>query len=422
MSRLALGISGLVIAAAGIGGGYWFAMHRMNAVPVTAPVAGAKPIYWHDPMYPSQRFDKPGKSPFMDMDLVPVYGEEKAGAGISVSPRVMQNLGVRLAEATEGTLPSSLEAVGAVAFDERSVAVVQARVAGFVEKLYARAPLDAVKRGQPMVEILAPEWVAAQEEYLALRRSDAATPELRAAARQRLMLAGMPDETIAAMEADGRARSRITLHAPIDGVIAELGAREGMTVAPGAMLFRINGLSTVWVNAEVPESRAAAIRPGGAVQATVPAYPGERFAGHVTAILPEVNPATRTLKARVELANPGARLKPGMYATVDFAAGEARKVVLVPSESLIRTGRRDVVMVAEGTGEQQRFRAVEVEVGGEAGGRTEIRKGLEPGARVVASGQFLIDSEASLKAGAARMSEPSAPAAANDHSQHGGKP
>jgi Cu(I)/Ag(I) efflux system membrane fusion protein len=323
---------------------------------------------------------------------------------VTVSPRAAQNFGVRTEQAVEGALDSRLEAVGAVAFDERSVVVVQARANGFIEKLFARAPLDPVVRGQPLAEILAPDWVAAQEEYLALRRSPAANDELRAAARQRLTLAGIPEETIAQVEIDGKTHARITLTAPVTGVIAELGAREGMTVASGAMLFRINGLATVWVNAEVPEARAAALRIGGAVEATVPAYPGERFAGRITAILPEVNPGTRTLKARIEIANPQGRLKPGMYANVEFAGQPARNVVLVPSEAVIRTGQRDVVVVAEaGADGSQRFRSVDVEVGAESGGRTEIRKGLEAGTRVVTSGQFLIDSESSLKASAARM-------------------
>ena len=167
----------------------------------------------------------------------------------------------------------------------------------------------------------------------------------------------------------------------------------------GAMLFRIVDLSTVWVNAEVPEAQAAWLKPGASVEARVPAWPGETFKGRVGAILPEVNPATRTLRARIELANPGARLKPGMFATLSVSAGRSKEAVLVPSEALIRTGERNVVIVAEGG----RFVPVTVEVGQESGGRSEILKGLAPGARVVASGQFLFDSEASLKAGMARL-------------------
>ena len=384
-------------------GGYRFAMHRtiVAEAPATAG-SQAKPLYYHDPMFPQHKFDKPGRSPFMEMQLVPVY----AGAGgdegsVSISPRVVQNLGIRTAEAKMGSLAPKLEAVGSVGWNERDVALVQTRSAGFVEKLHARAPLDPVAKGAPLVEIFFPEWAGAQEEYLLLRRqssTDAKT--LAAAARQRLVLLGMSENEIAQVERDGKVVARFTLHSPISGVIAELGVREGMTVTAGAALFRIIDLSTVWVNAEVPEAQAAWLVPGSRVEARVAAYPEQLFAGRVGAILPEVNPLTRTLRARIELANPGARLKPGMFATLSLSSGRATQAVLVPSEAVIRTGERSVVVLADGEG---RFRPQEVELGIETGGSSEIRKGLKPGDKVVLSGQFLIDSEASLKAGLARL-------------------
>ena len=188
--------------------------------------------------------------------------------------------------------------------------------------------------------------------------------------------------------------------------------REGMTVAPGAPLFRINGLGTVWVNAEVPESLAASVRPGNPVVAHATAFPGRTFKGKVTAILPEVNTATRTLKARVELANPSGQLVPGMFAKVDFAPAARREVVMVPSEALIQTGKRTVVVIAEqGDDGKQRLNPVDVEVGAESGGMTEIRKGVTAGQKVVTSGQFLIDSEASLKATTTRLADADSAAA-----------
>jgi Cu(I)/Ag(I) efflux system membrane fusion protein len=210
----------------------------------------------------------------------------------------------------------------------------------------------------------------------------------------------MSEEQVGLLDETGKPQTRITLYAPIDGVIAELGVREGMTVAAGAMLFRLVDLSTVWVNAEVPETQGGWLRPGTAVEARVPSFPGEVFRGRVSAILPEVNAATRTLRARVELANPVGKLKPGMFATLGFAAGGGGKALLVPSEAVIRTGERSVVIVAESEG---RFRQRQVEVGIESGGKSEIRKGLAEGERVVVSGQFLIDSEASLRATGTRM-------------------
>jgi membrane fusion protein, copper/silver efflux system len=200
----------------------------------------------------------------------------------------------------------------------------------------------------------------------------------------------------------------MVLTAPIAGVITELSAREGMTVTAGAPLFRINGVGTVWANAEVPESQAALVRPGARVEARLPAASDAVFTGRVQALLPEVNAATRTIKARIELANPGGRLSPGMFVNVAFVDAASRETLLVPSEAIIGTGRRTVVMVAEESG---RFRPVDVAVGAESGGQTEIRNGLQAGQRVVVSGQFLLDSEASLSAMQARMDAGPPPAA-----------
>jgi len=198
--------------------------------------------------------------------------------------------------------------------------------------------------------------------------------------------------------------------------VAELAAREGMTVMSGGALYRINGLRTVWVNAEVRESEAAQVQVGSAIEARAAALPGKVFKGKVSAILPEVNPATRTLKARVELANPGAELKPGMFASVNFTPAARKEVLVVPSEAVIQTGKRSVVVVAQAEG---KFTPVEVEIGMEANGQTEIRKGLEAGQKVVVSGQFLIDSESSLRASETRMGE-ATPEASSKDSFHNG--
>ncbi len=371
--------------------------------------AAKKPLYWHDPMYPTQKFDKPGKSPFMDMQLVPVYGDGDADDGkVSISPRVQQNLGIRTAEVTKGNLGTTLEAVGNVAYNERDVELVQARSNGFVEKLYVRAPLDPVKKGQPLAELYVPDWIAAQEEYLTARHMQGGGMDgLVDGARQRMRLAGMSDEQIHLVESSGKVHARITITAPSSGVMADLPVREGMTVMTGAPLFRINGLSTVWVNAEVPESAAAQVRPGNAVEARSPALPGTVFTGKVSAILPQVNATTRTLVARIELANPHGELVPGMFATIHFAPAARREVLQVPSEAVIQTGKRSVVMVAQAGG---KFLPVDVETGVESNGQTEIRKGVEAGQKVVVSGQFLVDSEASLTGTADRMGEASAPA------------
>lgn len=377
------------------------------------PVVGRKVLYYHDPMAPGSKFDKPGKSPFMGMMLVPVYAEggDADQGKITISPRVQQNLGVRTAVVAEGVLASEVAAVGNIAFNERDQAIVQARAGGFVEHVHVRATLDRVAKGQPLVDLYVPEWIAAQEEYLSLRHMHGdGLAGLVDGARQRMRLAGMGQDQIRRVESTGQPQARVTITAPVAGVVTELQVREGMTVMAGATLFRINGLSTVWANAEVPENQVSFLRPGARVLARTPAVPGTTYEGKVQALLPDVNTGTRTMKARVELANPGQRLAPGMFVSMQFLDTRPGKALLVPSEAVIQTGRRTVVMLAEDNGG---FRPVEVQAGTEAGGQTEIKRGLQAGQRVVVSSQFLIDSEASLRGLEARLNEaPKANAAA----------
>jgi membrane fusion protein, copper/silver efflux system len=375
------------------------------------PANGKKILYYHDPMVPANKFDKPAKSPFMDMMMSPVYADGDNDSGkVTVSPRIQQNLGVRTAQVTEGMLSPQVSAVGSIAFNERDQVIVQARATGYVERLHVRATLDRVAKGQALAELYVPDWISAQEEFLSVRRMQGTDlASLVEGARQRMRQVGMSDEQIRLVERTGKTQPRITLTAPIGGVVVELMAREGMTVMSGSMLFRINGLSTVWANAEVPESQSALLRPGARVMAKSPAAPGETFEGKVQAILPEVNAATRTLKARMELANPKGRLVPGMFVQMQFMDMRPEKSLLVPTEAVIQTGKRTVVMLAEDNG---RFRPVEVEAGIESGGQTEIKRGLQSGQRVVVSSQFLIDSEASLRGVEARLNnEPATPAA-----------
>src|SRR5882672_7979881 len=384
---------------------------------------GKKVLYWHDPMVPGQKFDKPGKSPFMDMMLVPVYADGDGDQSqVTVSPRVQQSLGVRTAEVTRGTMAPQIEAAGSIAFNERDQYVIQARATGYVEHLHVRATLDRVRQGQPLADLYVPDWVAAQEEFLSVQRMRGADlAALVDGARQRMRQAGMSDEQVQLVEASGKVQPRFTLTAPAAGVIVELMAREGMTVMPGATLFRINGLSTVWANAEVPESQARLLRPGARVQARSPALPGTVFKGTVQALLPDINQNTRTRKARVELANPGALLAPGMFVSVALSASSTAQVpsgLLVPTEAIIQTGRRTVVMLAEASG---KFRPVDVDIGTESNGQTEIKRGLDAGQKIVVSGQFLVDSEASLRASTTRMADmpEGKSAAAVEHSGEG---
>ncbi|NBF09656.1 efflux RND transporter periplasmic adaptor subunit [Pseudomonas sp. Fl4BN1] len=408
----------MLSAALGVAGGLWWTASRMGEqAPNPLPSNARMPLYWYDPMYPQQKFDKPGKSPFMDMQLVAQYADAKADtAALQIDPSLTQNLGMRRASVTRGGFSSSLEVAGVLTFNERDVAVIQARAAGFVERVYARAPGDVLKANAALADILVPEWAAAQEEFLALKRhGDAA---LLAAARQRLQLSGMPAALIAQVERSGRVQPILTLASPIGGALQELNVRQGMTVAPGATLARVNGLSSVWLAVAVAQAQAGSIAMGETAEAHFPAFPGESIKGVISAILPDTNPDSRTLRVRIELPNPQGRLRPGMTAQVSLHRSTEQSVLWVPSEAVIRTGRRSLVMLAEDAG---RYRPVEVQPGPDNDGKTVILKGLEEGQQVVSSGQFLLDSQASLKGIVANSLEvlPSVAAAPSLHEAQG---
>lgn len=395
---------GLALVGAIAIGGVGFFGGRTTKLPTAtttaAPTASRQALYWYDPMVPAQHFDKPGKSPFMDMQLQPKYAEEAGAgdraAGVRIDPTQTQNLGVRLAKVERGTLPSGVIVTGVIDFNERDVAIVQAKAAGFVQRVYGHAPGDVVGVGAPLADILVPEWAGAQGEYLAVRRTG--DEALMRASRQRLQLLGIPSALVAAVERSGQVRNVATITTPTGGVIRTLSVRNGMTVMAGETLAEVNGVRRVWLNAALPEAMAGRVRLGEPATAVLAAYPGESFAGRVTAILPQAQPDSRTLTARIELANPSGRLRPGMFASVQFG-GMAQPALLVPSEAVIRTGRRTLVMLA---GPGGRFRPAEIQAGREAGGRTEVLAGLTEGEQIVASGQFLLDSEASLSGVAAR--------------------
>lgn len=349
-------------------------------------------LYWYDPMKPQQHFDKPGKSPFMDMDLVPRYADEGGqAASMRIDAGVVQNLGMRLATVRREAIGQALQATGVLAFDERDVAIVQTRSAGFVERVYRHAPEDVLTKGAPLADLLVPEWAAVQEEYLALR--GIGQPDLLAAARQRLRLAGMPPALIAELERTGKPRRVWTVVSPTAGVLRELEVREGMSLPAGASLARINGLDKVWLEVAIPEAQAAQLAPEQSVIARLPAFAGERIEGRIQAVLPQANLDSRTVRVRVELPNPQQRLRPGMSAEVTLER-EAQAALLVPTEAVIRTGRRSLVMLAEGEG---RYRPVAIRTGREFDDSTEVLEGLQAGQQVVASGQFLLDSEANLR-------------------------
>lgn len=394
--KSAITLVALAIALAAASG-YW--LGSRNAPTSSADGAqtetGRKVLYWYDPMAPGTRFDKPGKSPFMDMDLVPRYADEGAGeeaGGVQISARQQQNLGVRTADVARRTLAQKLSAFGTVAIDERSVETVPALASGLIEKLYVNASQQFVKKNEALAELWIPQWAAAQQEYLAVRQLG--DSGLTAAARGRLQLQFMPDAIIRSVERSGKPQTRITVRAPHDGYVSKLDVRTGAQVTATQPLFELASLDPVWIVIDYPQSQASLLRVGSQVTATTSSWPGTTFQGTVSELLPDLEATTRTLKARVVLNNPQHQLKPGMYLNVELAeAQQGREVLTIPEEALIATGTSNRVLIADGEGH---FRPVEVTAGRTQDGLVEVTSGLEEGQKVVTSGQFLIDSEASL--------------------------
>jgi Cu(I)/Ag(I) efflux system membrane fusion protein len=255
-----------------------------------------------------------------------------------------------------------------------------------------------VKAGQLLVEIYAPDLATSQEELLlALKAGDAT---LVRAAGERLHRLGVSQRQLDEVARTRKVVRTVRIHAPSDGIVAELGIREGSQVAPGMTLFRLADLSSVWITAEIPESDAARVAVGNRAEARLAALPGQLFTGTIEYVYPTLNAATRTLPARVRFDNPALQLKPGMYAELTVQGKTRQQELLVPTEALIRTGTRSVIIVSEGEG---RFRPTEVTVGAEHDGMIEITAGLEEGQDVVVSGQFLIDSESTLRAAFGRI-------------------
>lgn len=396
----AVALIALVIAGAI---GYFVARH---AVPASTPAAAEparKVLYWYDPMVPEQHFDHPGLSP-MGMQMVPKYANEVGPAEsgvVRIDPRVIENLGVRTAVVKVAPLDQTVRVPATVTWDARESVTISARVDATIDRLYVRAPFDSVHKGEPLADVLAPEWSAAAAEYLALAHADsAAARSLRGAALRRLHALGMDSATIAGLRS---VDPRIPLRAPIDGVVTQLQVTQGEHVSAGSPLMTLNALDHVWVEADVPQAQVAGIVAGTPVTVVVSAIPDETFSGTVQAVLPQVDPAMRTQRVRIELPNPQRQFAPGLFAEVAIHAAASAPHPLVPDDALIATGNVTRVIVAMGDG---RFRAAPVRIGRSANGETAILAGLSGGGRVVTSGQFLIDSEASLSGALQRLNTP----------------
>ena len=380
----------------GIGGGYWWARRadgNDSAVPSSTVSSEQKILFWYDPMLPEQHFPKPGKSS-MGMDMVPRYADGGSGAGIRIDPGVQQDVGIRTAIVATGSLSSEIRVPATLAWDLRQESMVSARVDGIVSRLDIKAPYESVHRGQPLATVLAPMWSSAIAESAALAHATSSDARsLQTASRQRLHVLGLSGTSAGG---DGG----VVLRSPSDGVVSEVLVREGQTTMAGTPMFRINGTRTLWLEAEIPQSGTAGIRLGTTVTATVSAVPGRTFEGEVETLLPQIDTATRTQRARIVLHNEDRLLVPGMFAELLLHSDIGDTVPLIPSEALIATGSDSRVIVVGADG---RFQPVRVQTGRSSGGRIEILSGLKGGERVVTSGQFLIDSEASLSGALERL-------------------
>ena len=391
--------------------------HPAASPPTAATTPKArKVLYWVDPMVPGYKSDKPGKSPFMDMELVPVYedGSDAGGAptnvpgysGIALSPERQQAIGVQIGKAEVRELTKTIRTVGRVSFDETLLHQIHPKFEGYVEELYVNYTGKPVRKGQPLLSIYSPDLLATQQEYLlALRARRQLTSsqnsdlsrgatDLYDAARQRLLLWDIRPADIDRLEQTGKPLKALTLYSPVDGFVMAKNAVQGSRVMPSDTLFEIAGLHHVWVLADVYESEAPFVRVGQTARMSLSYLPGRTWTGKVTFIAPVVDEKTRTVKVRLEFSNPDEVLKPGMYAEV-FLERPLGRVLTVPDSAVLTTGTRSIVFVAKGNG---RFEPREVKVGPKVDSYYEIRDGIEAGEDVVTQANFLVDSESRLKA------------------------
>ena len=363
------------------------------------------------PMHPQIVKDEPGTCPICGMDLVEKMMDPMAGKypEVALSPAVVQTLGVRTARAERGTLWRYIETVGRIEFDETRLVHVHPRAEGWIESLALRAEGEPVEAGQRLAEFYAPKILNAQVDFLlAQDRSAADRRRVNAdKARNILRLLEVPDDIIGEIERTGEPRNRIPVRAPMDGVVTQITARDGMYVTESSEMFTIADLSRVWVMVDVYEHQIDWLAEGLTAEMTVPARPGRTWEGEVDYLYPELDPRTRTLRVRLVFDNPDRVLKPNMFAKVAIYGGPKRDVLKIPDEALIVTGERESVVTVLGGG---RFQPVDVVTGMQRGGEVEILSGLNEGDEIVVSGQFLIDSESNLQASFRRMSDSRAPA------------
>jgi Cu(I)/Ag(I) efflux system membrane fusion protein len=420
--RMTTTAAAVAIAAAA---GYWFAQVQHAAAPMVlagegAPAAApasvataaAAPatarerqiLYYRNPMGLPDTSPVPKKDS-MGMDYIPVYADDRPdGSGaVAVSPARIQTLGVKTALVELRTVDAAVRASGRIEIDERRQVVVAPRFEGWIERLHVNAVGDPVKKGQPLFTAYSPELQSTGEELRIAERlagqSAAHDPLASESARR---LAEATRARLRNLQVAGQAGARQVFHAPASGVVLEKMAIEGGRFMPGEALFRIADLSKVWIVADVFEQDLARVQVGQGAQVTLDAWPGRSFAARVGYLYPTLDPATRSTRVRLELDNAQGLLRPGMFAQVALAVGDASPKAVVPSSAIIDDGERRVVLIALGEG---RFKPQPVKLGERGREVVEVLEGVEAGDRVVVSAHFLIDSESQLKAALANLME-----------------
>jgi RND family efflux transporter MFP subunit len=375
-----------------------------------------KVLYWRAPMDPSYVSDKPGKSP-MGMDLVPVYAEEAvAGPQITIDPATIQNMGIRTTIVRRGPLVKTIRTVGRVDYDEEGVTFIDTKFEGWIERLHVDETGVQVDKGDPLFDVYSPKLYSAQEEYLAALRgverlSESTMPEAREqaerlveAARVQLKYFDISDAQIDELRRTREIKKTLTINSPASGIVTEKMALEGMYVKPGMRLYTLADLSKVWVYVDVYEYQLPWVCVGQEAMMKLSYIPEQTYRGEVVYVYPYLEEKSRVIKVRLEFANEDLALKPGMYATITLKSELDRQAVLIPREAYIDSGVRQVSFLSLPGG---RFEPRNIEVGVQAeDGMVEVRQGLEPGDKVVYSGQFLLDAESKLKEAIKKMLEP----------------
>lgn len=378
--------------------------HSSDTRDTSATHATKKPLYWIDSMEPQIHYPSPGKSR-MGMELTPVYPDSDQETNdqsiVRISSAVSNNLGVRTAPVIKGALARRIEAVAYIEPNENKISHIHPYADGWVKKLVVKVAGETVKKDQLLLQLYSPMLVNVQEEYLIALESG--NRDLLDASYKRLLAFRISEQQIQQLKQTRNASQLVDIYAPQDGIIAQLNVREGMRVTPDTEMMSLVDLSTVWMIVQVFEKQANWVKIGEPAEAYVSAFPGKVWKGAVDFIYPQIDPTTRTLKVRFHFDNPKGLLKPNMYANIILLAQAKQNVLSIPLEALIRSHQGDHVIVALGDGH---FQARSVVVGMESGDRIEILSGLNPGENVVISGQFLIDSEADLKAGMQRLETP----------------